>query len=202
MTLMDPMLTLRTKTCVTCKQTKPWGEFFAQQRWEDGTMRRPRSMCKECDRTRRRLNQRKVRAELRRDPDRFEEYMAKQREYNATYRRKVGKCPQPAKLRIVAPVDTEDNVLLPAGPLVVAIDKASRLEGRFHDNPEARILTRCGIDPRRYYAWRNEAARCSIDYVDRVLIGLGLLWWEVYPPGEFPEVARVFDVLPDDEVAA
>lgn len=38
----------RTKTCNGCGQAKPWSDYYAKARWDDGTMRQPHSRCKTC----------------------------------------------------------------------------------------------------------------------------------------------------------
>lgn len=188
----DPALALRTKRCVRCHETKPWGDFFAQQRWDDGTMRRPRSLCKHCDRERRRLNQRKVRAQIAEDPARMAEYRRKEREYNATYRRKKGK---KARLHIID-IGAASEVV-PVAPLVSAIlAKESRMnpDRHGHDRSLLVLLERCSLHERVFRRWRSgEATSTSIDRADRVLIGLDLLWWDVWPPDEYPAVAAIFD---------
>ena len=37
-----------SKRCTRCQTVKPWSDFYAGKKWEDGTMRVPQSRCKVC----------------------------------------------------------------------------------------------------------------------------------------------------------
>lgn len=119
------------------------------------------------------------------------------RERNRLYKQLV----RSAGLASVHPIDAEPRVWLTPGPLVAAMLRhADRLAGE-HDEPETRVCNMCNIDPRRLYAWKSgETKRVELDHADKVLIGLGLLWWEVWDPALFPEVAAIFE--PVEQVAA
>lgn len=190
-TIDDPALTLRTKTCVRCRETKTWGEFFAHVRWDDGTVRRPRSLCKVCDRERRRLNQRRVRAEIAKDPDQLEAYKQRQREYNATYRRRAGKAYRSGG-ELPTPVE-----LLPSAPLAAAIVQVAAEEAQGDHGHDRRLITVCeraGVSDRTMRFWRS-GVRTEVEFAvaDRALLALDLLWWEVWPPEQFPDVAELFE---------
>lgn len=50
-----------------------------------------------------------------------------------------------------------------------------------------RVCDDCGIGIRILYAWEQGSVETTrFDTADRVLIGLGLLWWEVFDPQEHP----------------
>lgn len=39
---------LPSKVCAGCGERKPWCEYHAHRKWDDGTMRTPKSQCKRC----------------------------------------------------------------------------------------------------------------------------------------------------------
>lgn len=76
------MSTEPTHWCSRCHQRKPWSQFYARKRWDDGTMRAPQNMCKDCTKEYRdewrSRNPERVRAQVRRahrnrrdDPERL-----------------------------------------------------------------------------------------------------------------------------------
>jgi len=112
----------------------------------------------------------------------------------ALAQKRVAAAQRRAFLRDAAPVDREPRVRVPSAPLVAAIDREIARELPWHDNASSRVLRRCRVDEARVRTWRRgECQDAHIDLADRVMIGLGLLWWEVYPPDEFPGVARIFE---------
>lgn len=77
---------------------------------------------------------------------------------------------------------------LPAGPLVEALKDFARRTGR--RMTDAGVWA--GSDYKAVTSWQA-AGRVSVDRADRALVLTDLLWWEVWPPEDFPHVAAIFE---------
>lgn len=52
---------------------------------------------------------------------------------------------------------------------------------------------RLGISPRRLYEWRHgNAQEVRLNVADGCLVVMDKLWWEVWPPEEYPDAVRVW----------
>lgn len=86
---------------------------------------------------------------------------------------------------------------LPAAPLARALEDFIAAVAEY--GPEGKpiaepVLQRMGLEARSYYAWRvGERERLQFDQADRALTGMGLQWWDVWPPADFPTVAEFLD---------
>ena len=151
------------KTCRDCGLTKPITEFSPLRRNRPDGPRK--GYCRPCYRERNRVVKQRMRAT--------------------------------PSLKL-APVDAEPKVWVPAGPLAVAMDRRIK-RCDFEDcagvlSAQEAVCQACGVDPRRLSAWRTgESERTTLDLADRVLIGLDLLWFDVWDPARFPEVQAVFE---------
>lgn len=59
--------------------------------------------------------------------------------------------------------------------------------GRRRDSRYVATCERCRVDPSKVRRWLTGAdPLVSVDLADRVLLGLGLEWWDVYDPDEWP----------------
>jgi hypothetical protein len=81
------------KTCTRCQERKPWSEFYAKTKWDDGTMRQPHSRCKLCsheinaaNREPQRAYNRRRYVRVRHDPELWEKSKAEHRERYARLR--------------------------------------------------------------------------------------------------------------------
>jgi transposase-like protein len=122
--------------------------------------------------------------------------------------------PPPPVLRIkpkrkqVAPDPTQ----VPTAPLLAAIHveilrRARQLEQRMFVATDKRLSARsstcvdCGISPKTLYNWEHGIHHwVAFNTADRVLLGLGLLWWEVYDPADATQ--GVFRPRQRDDVLA
>lgn len=161
------------KRCGGCDRTFPLEGFPVKKRWPDGSVRYRKSRCAECTR-----RERERQSERKRRADR-------------------------------APVDLEPVVKLPAAPIVACLDRAARRKARsmgMFDLRHATAVTcrKAGVGDRLVREWRaSPDAVTTLDTADRVLLAMGWMWWEVWDPAVFPQVAAVFDVVGDaEEVAA
>lgn len=165
------VVVVETKACCGCGCVFPVDAFPVKRRWPDGTVRYRKARCRSCTRD--------------------QERAAKQRMLRP-----------PAA---VCPVDVERPVYLPVGPLREAVKHAIRRRsmqlGMWDEKlSTGEICKRCGIRDRLWRDWKaGTSRRVTLDVADRVMLGLGVLWWEVWDPQEFPEVAKVFE---PEEVAA
>lgn len=78
---------------------------------------------------------------------------------------------------------------LPSRPISLYIQqRANRLRDRSwrrirQDEAVGEICSLVGINPRNEWAWRHgERNTLSFDEVDRILVTLGLHWWDIYTP--------------------
>lgn len=84
---------------------------------------------------------------------------------------------------------------LPAAPLVVVIEEWRG------DRPEP-IVEQLGISDRNLRAWRDgERDSVQFDVADRILVGIDLLWWEVWKEDE-PGHERAAELFTGEKVAA
>ena len=158
------------KTCRDCGVTRPITEFHLVRRDRPNGARK--GYCRECYAIRARVSRERAQAR---------------------------------KARMLEPVDLEVPVWVPAGPLAVAMDRRimrARFAGEASDSTaQMAVCAACEVDPRRLSAWRTgESTRTTLDLADRVLIGLDLLWFDVWDPAEYPEVRAVFEPVDDLDV--
>lgn len=95
---------------------------------------------------------------------------------------------------------------LPAAPLAAVLDERIRRDlqtAHRNGHPGRGKMTResvCkgyGTTARDLNDWlQGRRALVQFDVADRVLLALGLLWFDVWEPAEFPEVAALFDHEP------
>ena len=92
--------------------------------------------------------------------------------------------------------------VLPSRPLVEAVQAVAHRET--YANPWARpnggdsglgiVVLRAGIPARTWREWESgHRPMAQLDTADRVLTRLGLLWFDVWPPEDYPEVAQAWE---------
>lgn len=125
------------KTCTRCGHDKPWGDFHAAAKWDDGTMRRPQSRCKDCllkannernsELSRTAKGRRKLRARWRRkyralraDPERRSTRNAYEREY---YRANRSPNPTPS-LWLENRPSAVSGIRLDTAPIRAAVERS------------------------------------------------------------------------------
>lgn len=138
---------------------------------------------------------RRYREAVKRDPERAARYREAQRINHRLQReRKTGQ--HVGDIRTVStvqmPSSRREASMLPAGPLVALLDRYIENHARYRNIGDGSALeTVCAwadIDPRQLYAWQTgEIAEVQLGTADRVMTGLGVLWWEVYDPADYPE---------------
>lgn len=175
-----------TKVCAKCKARKPWSEFWAKAKWEDGTMRQPHARCKDCwrERTRKRARDRRqrdpdtVRAadreryrRNRRDPD----WAARRRVITRRAKRKQMDIP-PERWRVLE-VDVERMTWLPIGPFREWLGAECDRRGTV---VVAEIL---GVQERQVWRWLHESEQVDVDRADAAFVAVGepYLLIELYP---------------------
>jgi hypothetical protein len=164
----------RSKVCADCKESKPWSEYGARTRWEDGSVRNVQACCRVCNAERcRQWRQRggedpvKRRARQLRwlhslPPEQVAIRRDQQREW---WRRKLGVTPDQYRPRRRKRVDAA-RVFVDAAPFAVWL----RTVG---DYPE-QVALRAHMNPRRARAlWHGEQATVEVDTVDRALLAVG-----------------------------
>lgn len=196
-----------TRRCPSCATVKPLtAEHWSPvKRGEDGSVEKWYSWCKPCttaihkeryhsdpEYRRRhaeysaRVHERTV-ERMREDEEFAERTRQLWRERTRRYkqRKRAGITLSPVVERVQA-----GGEKIPCAPLLGALDREAARSGR----PVGMVCESIGVDERRVTAWRSgEYKLVALDLVDRALIGLDLLWWEVYPPDEFPQVAAIFE---------
>lgn len=88
------------------------------------------------------------------------------------------------------PDDRRDpkGLAFPGPPLAAALESYAARTGR----PMSQMMEWAGSSYKRFEDWRAGAG-VKFDRADRALSLTDLLWWEVWPPEEFPEVAAIFE---------
>lgn len=175
----------RTKRCNgPCGRTLPWSAYFAQTKWEDGTMRRPASRCKDCRREECRLRSqrryhaapeaarqrvRDLRDRIAADPELNAEYQERARMYRATWRRRRG---VGVTTRQVLAADTETRTSLPIGPFRAWLAEALTV---FESKQQLAIAG--GTTERTIWGWLGEGPGAPqsvhLDTLDRFACTLG-----------------------------
>lgn len=139
-----------TKVCTRCPERgpQPWSNFHATAKWPDGSMRRPQSRCKLCQRDLRReayratasTNQGRKKLRqiwkgkydvMRADPERWDTRLAYEREY---YRTNRSPNPTPERWKDARPI----GGLIPCAPVAAAIRDAGL--------PWREVAERAGLD--------------------------------------------------------
>lgn len=85
----------------------------------------------------------------------------------------------------------EDN-RLPMLPVAPLFDRARKLVDALEEAKLTReeACSTAGVAPRLFRQWETGIyATVRFDVADRVLIALGLNWFDVWDPAEYPEVA-------------
>jgi hypothetical protein len=204
-----------TRWCSHCETEKPLDSkhFYEKKAWPaTRPSQRFSRWCRSCENARRRerrqerhdellQRERKRRAELHRDKKRHAEVLELRRmAYRLKRERTEGV--SVTDMRVIPPRGPvlEDTITpLPAKPLADAFERCvvrARMSVYAETDVEARnrLCRLVGISPRNLFGWRTgERDRVHFDVAGRVLQGLDMLWWEVWPPREFPEVAEVFE---------
>lgn len=198
-----------TRRCPCCAQVKPLtAEHWSPvKRGEDGSVEKWYSWCKPCttaihreryhsDPEYRRRHavhsarvHERVRERMRTDAEFAEQTRQAWRERTKRYRERLRQADEQPEGEVVR-MSQAGGERIPSAPLVAAIDR----EVERSDRPVGVVCESIGVNERRVTAWRSgEYKLVALDLVDRVLIGLDLLWWEVYSPDEFPQVAEIFE---------
>lgn len=77
---------------------------------------------------------------------------------------------------------------LPGRPLGEAMREYARRTGR----PLGCSMEWCGSSDKAVTSWAK-GGRVDYEAAERALAWTDLLWWDVWPPDEYPEVAAIFD---------
>lgn len=199
--------------CPVCAKRKPWTteNFPVKSRNADGTPAALEAYCRSCKATDQRLRyqadperrRRAVeRAAARRerimaraavdpefDAERRRRYREWEREYRARGRRNAGQATP------VEQHDKEGGARLPASPLIAIVTREIRkLEMCGYEAPIDVVASRVGVEVRTIGRWlTGEIREINLNVADRALIGLGLLWWEVWEPGAYPDIAAMWE---------
>lgn len=109
-------------------------------------------------------------------------------DYRLRRERRDGVAPASVRsLRVEVQRDQKTPHMLPAAALAAAIDHRIARES----GDTERVCFYCGIDDRQLRSWRSgEWTDVQLNVADRVLIGLGLLWWDVWE-GADAEIAQL-----------
>lgn len=144
--------------------------------------------------------QRKYIAKLKKDPKRYAEYLENRRMTHRLRMERQGRELQEMRLGKVMEEPTFDR--LPVEPLVPFIRDLIEREQRNSAGDEmdvqqgikAAVCAALGINVRTLYAWQHgERSMANFDTCDRILIALGRLWWEVWPPEQYPEMVSIWE---------
>lgn len=163
--------TERTKRCPRCQTVKPWSDYTARARWDDGTVRNVQANCKACNaalcrewrRTRgehpdkRRARQNRWLANL--DPERKAVILDRQKVW---WRRKAGTTPdryRPERRQRRGPT-------LPVAPFAAWLSTLG--------SSPAVIARATELNERRIHSViKGEQERVEMDTVDRALLAVG-----------------------------
>lgn len=172
-----------TKVCADCKTRKPWSEFHAKVKWDDGTMRQPLAYCKECQRARvrvyhakkrkdrewTRIRNRRTWAKIKSDPERYGAELERTRAFHARERRQRGAAERPrCSSRFRAQRNT--SCLVAAAPFREWLrDVLERDEATIVD-----LAARFGIQDRRLREILNGQPTVELATVERALIAEGV----------------------------
>lgn len=201
----------KTQTCSACGVAKPrTTEFFTPivRDRDTGEVSRFHPWCRKCFNATRREQQktdeahrlqraaeRRARYERQRqmfaeDREAYEAFRERRREIERAYaarRRAKRRNSEHAESRPAPTSGHGPNI--PARPLMAVIASWQERE-RLDDLTAAERL---GVSDRRMREWRKDGAWTRLEIADKCLIALDLLWWEVWDPEEYPEVARIWE---------
>jgi hypothetical protein len=204
---------LKTKRCPACGKSKPrtLEHFTISERHVDGTVKRLMGLCRPCKRAydaalyainddvreaaRARNRGRYARAKERMqvDPEFAERMRAQGRERSRRYKERRRQQRDVGTFRATENAKdagwSGNGPPMPAGPLMAALDEYKRVEGLTDDALAARI----GTTPRRLYEWRLPGSTTRMSLVDAALVEMDMLWFDIYPEDEFPEVAAIWE---------
>lgn len=195
----------RRKRCSACGKLKPRStEYFSpSRRGPNGEVTLLSHMCKPCAAAQKRdqyasdkayraeslarakRQRERIEARCAVDPEFAAEWAEKRRRWDRERAARLRDAPpEPEPLRVV-----HGGPRLPGQPLGEAIERAARfVEGGLE--PLCELV---GVAPRTVYAWKTGERSAELVNADGVLEALDLLWWDVWDPAHYPEVAAVFE---------
>jgi hypothetical protein len=175
---------------------KPCARAEVSRRYEQGkrdpeASARRRAQAREAQRRYARRHVERVKAQrkaaverLRANPAKYAAFLERRRMERRLRRERTGRSLVTRNGALRGPVTMPSGPrVLPAKPLAVAIARAVI---RHQDTVEA-ICESIGTDARSYTAWRSEREGVQVDVADRVITGLGLLWFDVYDEDVWPD---------------
>lgn len=198
-----------SKVCPVCAKRKPLTDEFwsVGRRTRDGA-ERFESYCRTCkaadarvryatneerrERARERARQHREDVMRRRaeDPAFNAAWLERKREQSAREREVKRQRRAEAKRRAEQPQHGSSGTgpEMPARPLMVLIDAWMEREGL----TDLAAAARLGTSDRRFRDWRK-GGNTRMSIVDKALIAMDMLWWEVWSPDEYPEVAKIWE---------
>jgi hypothetical protein len=139
----------------------------------------------------------RYRARLREDPARHAAWLETMRINYKLKREREGhlleesKRPsKPLKFRNGRFEEFTSKMTVDGVPLERALKEVLRLAQP--DNVEEYASAALGVSYRRLREWKSGRERPTVITADSVLTAAGLLWWEVWDPAEYPDVAAIF----------
>lgn len=131
----------------------------------------------------------KTRQRAAADPDFAQRRREYHREHSRRFRERRRQQPEPFR-------SDDGGGMLPVEPLADAIRRELEhlTERDFCDAPLEVVAAICGTTDRTIRAWlASERIEVRLNIADRALIGLNLLWFEVWDPADYPDAARLWE---------
>lgn len=133
----------------------------------------------EGERAKVRVRNARYRERVRADPVRYQEYLEKARIDNGLRRMRQGLSVGNGHRRTTVP----RREYVPVAPAVALIVRQTVCNGEPLEDAERQLSERAGVTPRLLYAWRSGERRgARAESVERVMLALDVLWWEVFDP--------------------
>lgn len=195
-----------TKVCPACAKPKPrTAEFWAVSKRDGSNVKQLDSYCRPCraadmraryetDEKRRRDARDRAKRQKARNRERMladpvfaDEMRRRKREYDRRYKwqRRAQALPAAGKPMGYSGVGPR----LPVAPLWAAVERFMADRDMTKDATAALF----GVSERALYRWEHESKSVRLEAADAALVGMDLLWWEVWSPDEYPKVAAIWE---------
>lgn len=193
-----------TKMCPACGKAKPrTAEFWAVSKRDGSTVQQLDSYCRPCRaadmRARYETDEKRkmdARARAKRQKQRIRERMAKDPVFAAEMRAKKRAWERNWKQRVAEREAAEETFSsgtgpeMLVGPLMPTID-AWLVRMELDDEAGAKRL---GVSSKRFREWRKRPdAKTRMSLVDSCLVGMDVLWFDVFDPAVYPDVAAIWE---------
>lgn len=200
---------LKTKRCPACEVTKPKTlEFFcAIARDDNGEVTRWHAWCRSCFNAnrremirsnpelraqaleRRREYHRRQRELFERDPEAYRAHREHRKPIERASKERRAQATDDIPQRDTEPGWSGYGPSMPAAPLMTVLDAWMESEGM----SDLAAAAQLGTSDRRFRDWRKPGATTRMSLVDAALVAMDLLWFDVYPPDQYPEVAAIWE---------